>query len=336
MVAVDTPVMVQDARAFWQGASGRWAGEQWLAAIKRGEIPSAAHLRTADTLRKDQWIELDNVLVEENMTRIRGVQDLLDNGLVKRIPNGLGRTVLQYEKISDMNPANVSMDGMTRGENDRPDFTLAGIPLPITHKDFFFNIRTLAASRRFGEPLDDTAVRVAGRKIAEAREDMLFNGGKQFASLPIYGYTTHPNRNLETLGANWASATAAQILSDVGSMLSTLQSDRFYGPYVLYVPGNASVNLNADYSTSYTRTIRQRILDYPEIQDVRVSDALATGNVVLVQMTSDVVQMVEGEPLQTVQWDIEGGMGVNFKAFEIMVPLIKASSEGRSGIVHGS
>jgi hypothetical protein len=35
-----------------------------------------------------------------------------------------------------------------------------------------------------------------------------------------------------------------------------------------------------------------------------------------------------------VQWDIHGGFQINFKAFTIQVPLIRADAQGRSGIVH--
>jgi hypothetical protein len=53
-----------------------------------------------------------------------------------------------------------------------------------------------------------------------------------------------------------------------------------------------------------------------------------------VQMTPDVVQMIVGENLQTIQWDVQGGFGINFKAFTIMVPILRYNSEDETGIAH--
>jgi hypothetical protein len=51
-------------------------------------------------------------------------------------------------------------------------------------------------------------------------------------------------------------------------------------------------------------------------------------------MTADNVQLLVGEPLQNIQWDINGGFTIAFKSFTIQVPLIRADAAGRSGIVH--
>jgi len=338
-----SPATVDSPAAFFNfsSGSGRWAAERFVAATRAGmgiKALSPSVLRTAEVLTRDEWKVFDTELVAEGQIRLRGVADLVAAGLVKRIPNGLAKTVLEYQTISDMDPAIVSLDGVTRSFNDRIEFGSAGIPLPITHKDFYINLRTLLASRTSGEALDTTYVRVAGRKIAETTENMLFNGGKTFGSLPIYGYTTHPNRNLMSFGSggDWGQAakTGAQIVTDVSGAVALLEGDRMYGPYMIYTGSDASLKLQEDYKAEGDATIRERILQLDNVQGIRVADQLADGEVVVVQMTPDVVQMVEGEPLQTVQWDVHGGFQINFKAMTIMVPLIRSDPEGRSGIVH--
>jgi hypothetical protein len=72
------------------------------------------------------------------------------------------------------------------------------------------------------------------------------------------------------------------------------------------------------------------------IQSISTVDQLPADNVVLVQATSDVVVWVQGERLQTVQWDTEGGFNINFKAFQIAVPLVRSDSAQRSGVQHMS
>jgi uncharacterized linocin/CFP29 family protein len=332
------PAVVDSGRSFMEGASGVWAGQKMMACIKEGRILSPKELRTLDILSKDEWKTFDTALVEEGRIRLRGVADLIAAGNVRRIPNGLAKTVLEYQKITDMDPAIVSLDGVTRSENDRVQFLTAGLPLPLTHKDFYINLRTLLASRTTGEPLDTTYVRLAGRKVAEETERMLFQGGKVFLGLTIYGYTNHPNRNTLSFGTNgsWSAVakTGADILADLNGAISLLEGDRFYGPYVVYVGSAMSNKLGEDFKAASDKNIRTRLLDDNRIKDIRVVDQLPANTVIVVQLTPDVVEMVEGERLQTVQWDVHGGFQINFKAFQIMVPLIRADAQGRSGVVH--
>lgn len=342
--AIDRAETVDTGMRFWGGASGRWAGERLLAAMAAADFDPAAFspaaLRTNDTLRNRDWIAFDNALVEAAAPRLRAVADLIAAGLTTPLPNAMGRTVLEYQKIGDMDPAVVSMDGMARSENDRLEFSLAQIPIPIVHKDFFINLRTLAASRQRGEGLDVTQARVAGRKVGEEVERMLVNGGKTFGALPIYGYTTHPNRNTGGFGTNgnWAAGakTGADIVADVQTMIAGLEADGYFGPYWLYPSRNSALKLEGDYKTTGDATVRQRLMQLDSIADVRYLDQLAANNVLLVQPTSDVVTLVNGEALQSIQWDINGGFGINFKAFAIQVPLIRADAQNRSGIFHMS
>ena len=43
-------------------------------------------------------------------------------------------SVLQYEDMSDMTAAGISMDGVTRGQKDRPEFDINSLPLPIKRR----------------------------------------------------------------------------------------------------------------------------------------------------------------------------------------------------------
>lgn len=331
---------VDGGNAFFTGSSGTWAGQKFLEYLaKHGTIAPAA-LRTNDTLRKDEWKSFDEALVEEGVIRLRAVADLINAGLTSTIPNGLGKTVREWEKVTDMLPAEHSLDGNVRTEDDRQEYLLQQLPLPITHKDFSINLRTLIASRERGESLDTTQVRTAGRLVAEATEALLLNGSsKQYGGLKIYGYTTHPDRNTGGFGVGaWSAAarTGAEILADLLTMLGSLEGDRYFGPFWLYVPANTSTKLQEDFKANSDKTIMQRLLEVDALQQIRVVDQLTADNIVLVQGTRDVAEMIEGEPLQTVQWDINGGFRINFKAFQIMVPLVKSDAQGRSGVFHMS
>ncbi len=322
------------------GSSGKWAGEQWLRQAQQGHPLTPAALRANGVLRRDEWIFFDEELVMGAQERLRGVADLLAGGLIKRIPNGMAKTVYEYELVGDMEAATVSLDGITRSEMGRVEFSQGFLPLPITHKDFYLNLRALQASRSKGEPLDTTHINAAGRKVGELTEQMLFTGGKTFGGYTIYGYTTHPDRHILAFGTggNWglAAKTGEQIVTDVNTMKAALQADSMFGPYWLYVGADAEASLGEDFKAQSDRTVRERIMAIEGIEKITVADKLPAGNVVLVQATKNVVQMVEGEPLQTVQWDVDGGFRIDFKAFQIMVPLIRSDSLGNNGVAHMS
>lgn len=333
--------VIDTGRTFFSGSTGKWAGEQFMRAFQSGEPMSPAQLRTNAILRNEEWVALDTDVVEGAQERLRGVADLLAAGLSTTIPNGLGKTVLQYDKAGDMDPAIVSLDGITRSENDRIEYGRAGLPLPITHKDFFLNLRALEASRNGSEPMDTTYARVSGRKVGEAVEDMLFNGGKTFGGLTVYGYTTHPDRNTSGFGSggNWSQAgkTGAQILADIFTGISALETDGHFGPYWLYYGGTApGLKLAEDYKAESDSTILERLQATGRLSLIGTSTMLAADNVLMIQPSSDVVKMILGEPLQTVQWDVHGGFQINYKAFTIQVPLIRSDIDGNSGIFHMS
>lgn len=329
---------ITSGKDLFRGSAGRWATQMLKAAASQGKAITSAALRTLDTLRHEEWKHFDDALVEEAKIRLVGVADLMGRGLVLPVSNALGKTVFAYEKMTDMDPATTSLDGLARTGNDILEFQFNQLPLPITHKDFFINLRTLAASRERGESLDTTQVRVAGRVVAEQLEKMLFQGGPTFGGMPIYGYTTQPNRNTSGFGTNgdWGQAakTGENILADVQTMKAALHADRFFGPYWIYVPADADVKLDGDFKANSDKTIRQRLQEVDGILGIRAADQLPTSNVIMVQATPDVTAWVQGETLQTVQWDEYGGFQVNFKAWAIGVPLIRADVQGRSGVYH--
>jgi hypothetical protein len=296
-------------------------------------------LRTLDVLRKDEWVHFDEALLEITRQRLKGVADLLSAGLTLPLANAMGTTVVEWERSSDMDPATRSMDGLTRDRDDRIEFDRLAIPIFITHKDFSLNLRSLEASRTLGQALDTTQIEVCTRRVNDSLEDALFNGlgGYTVAASTAYGYTTHPNRNtFEFSSGSWTTATGEQILADVLDMIGILHGDNMFGPFVMYVPTLYWVAMQADFKANSDRTIMERVRAVEDISDIRVADFLTADNVVMVQLTRDVVDEVVGFQPTVVQWDEAGGFKLNFKVMAIMVPRIKADYNGNSGICHAS
>lgn len=296
-------------------------------------------LRTNAVLTYDEWKEIDRVVLEEAAIRLNGVADLMSRNLVYRT-KGLGATVLQYQDISDIDDAIVSMDGLTKGQNDRPKIDTLYLPLPILHYDFSFTAREIAASRNqsAGQPLDTTMARLAARKVSELAEKILFQGysAYSFGGGTIRGYQDHPQRSTGSMTYAWthASATGATIKNDVLNMQQALTNSRMHGAQMLYIPTAYQKVLGDDYSSQYSKSIRERLLELQGLIDIKVADQLSANNIVMVQLTADVVRMVEGLALTTVQWDSDGGMKTNFKVMAILIPQIRKTQANRSGIVH--
>jgi uncharacterized protein DUF6260 len=324
-------------KQFFSASGGRWATERILRGMQAGHGMTPASLRTLDTLSKDEWVQFDEVAVREGVIRLRGVAALISRGLTIPVPNALGKTMLQWEGITDMNDAEVTMSGLHRTEDDAIESELFQMPLPITHKDFNINLRTLNASRERGEALDTLQAGMAGRLVGEMIEYMLFNGlTKKFGGSSVYGLTTHPDRNTIAIGTTWVTETGDNIVLKVLAMVQALIDDRFFGPYILFVPSNFGLGLERDLKANGDLTIRQRLLQIDQLADVVVCDQLAASNVVLAQATRDVMAIAQGEPIQTIQWDLYGGMQLAFKVFAIQLPVVRSTKGDRSGIVHAS
>lgn len=292
-------------------------------------------------LRKDEWEELDRVVLEAARYPLRGVQDLRSRGLVQPL-GGLGTLISQWNVGSEMTAANVNMNGQSRGLMDRQDYKLSGVPVPVVWKDFDIGERELDASRRMGDGLDTSHVFEATRVVAEMLENMLFNGHNVILNgTALYGYRTHTNRNSDTAtnygGGDWS--TIANIVPTVAGMIAAANGDRHYGPFVLYA---STVQYNEAALGYYTdgsgQTPLQRILAMPEIEAVQKMDAaiLPAGELVLVQMSRNVVDWAEALGITVVEWASGDGMTNHFKVMAVGAPRVKADYAGQSGIVHAA
>lgn len=299
----------------------------------------AIHVNAPALLQYDEWKDIDRRVIETTTQRLVAVADLMSRGLVHPL-GSIGNTVSIFERQSDIEGAQVDMSGITRGKEDTPNYDYVSVPVPIVHKDFRVNIRRLEASRKFGEGIDVTSADLAARHVAEKTEDMLFSGIPiQVDGGTIYGYLNHPDRNfVDNTGNNWSESgtTGAQIVAQVASGIALMRADGYHGPYMLYISASAQGKLDEDYSpgTSDNRTIRQRLMQLDGMAGIQVADRLASDNQVLVQLTSDVVDMAIAQETSTVQWNTQGGMVEHFKVMFVGVPRVKSDFDGHSGVCH--
>ncbi len=285
------------------------------------------------TLRKDEWETIDARVNEVMRERLTIVDDLRGKGLVT--PVSLGTVLRVTERLSDFDAAEISFDGDTAPKRDRPNFSRDTIAVPVIAKDFQLNWRQLEASRQRGEPLDLTAAAQATRKVRDKLQDLFVNG---FDNTPaagaIPGLVTAANRVQVSLGTDWDDSGAV-IIDDVLRMLEAAYAVNLFGPFFLYVPKNYWAQLQEDYSTAKgDRTYIQRILAMEDIEAVRPLDTLSDDNVVMVQMTEDVLDMSEAQAVTTIQWE-KNPLVTNFRVLAVAGPHIKLITSSAGSTIHG-
>jgi hypothetical protein len=243
------------------------------------------------TLRKQEWIMLDQQILRAARYRLRAWADLSAQSSFGGF-DGMSKMVLEHETMSDPGEAVQDMDGLADGRADTPRFQLQGLPLPITHADFYYSKRRLMLSRNMGTPIDTTMGEASGRRVAEMIERSLIGnatgisyGGANNPSYgrtpTVYGYTNFPARltysaaNAPTQGT-WVPQ---KTLTDVLAMKQLLLNNKFYGPFMLYHSNDWDKYLDNDYYVSIisgavapTKTLRDRLREIDGIQDVRRLD----------------------------------------------------------------
>jgi uncharacterized linocin/CFP29 family protein len=285
------------------------------------------------TLRKDEWERVDTRVNEVMRERLTIVDDLRAAGLVA--PVGLGTTLRVTERLSQTLEAEISFDGDTAPKGDRPRFQQETIPVPVISSDFRLNWRQLAASRTRGEPLDLTAASAATRRVRDKLQDLVVEGfGHGPGGNSIPGLTNAASRQTVSLGTDW-DESGATIIDDVLRMLEAAYAVNLFGKFNLYLPKNYWAIVQDDYSTAKgDRTYLERILAFEDIKAVRPLDALPDDNVVLLQMTEDVLDWSEAQAVTTVQWD-KNPFVTLFRVLAVGGPHIKSIETAGDTTIHG-
>ena len=325
-------------------------------------VTSIVHNATVLTVR--QWVTLTTVVQTAFRQRLRAWTDL-----EAAVPyggfNGYETLALEYQTMSDPGEATMDFDGLSQGRGDQPVFGLAGLPMPITHCDFNFGDRTLAISRaRGGTPINTRMAEAAGRRVAEMVEKTLIGtvtgpvlgsavtgiagNAYQLNAGGVYGYLTHPNRNIKTnitapTTGGWVGKT---LVNEILAAMEQMRGDGVYGPFMVYTSTDWDQYLDGDYllnstaTSNPTTTIRERVKEISEITDIRRLDYLDSATnpftMVIVAMTSDKIQAVTGMDIQTLQWPTMGGAQINFKVMCIKVPLIYTDHDGNCGVLQAT
>lgn len=325
------------------GAPGLEAGILAYNRHSRDTREAIAKFRAAAPLPRDAQILFDKAVIQVGRERLNLVDDLLSAGLTFDLPQWLGVPTLYYEKVGEAGHAQRTMVPKARGERQLQEREGAYLPIYCTWDDFSFNVREMAVAERAGVPLDTSHAQGATRNVNVAIEDQAFNGsGFNVGGFGAPGLFNFSGANTFTYtgGEAWDAAghTGEEILADIQGGMDVLEADKFYGPYRIYVPRNYWAKLNLDYkpSTSSSTTTLQRILEMPDVASVRPAYQLPDDRVVILQMTSDVVDVVVGQQPTQVSWTDGPGWERFFVILACMVVRWKSNILGGTGFAIGN
>lgn len=289
------------------------------------------------TLTKDAFLLIDKTVTKVGRENLSFVGDIMSAGLV--LPTGgMGVTKIDYQNQSDINDADLSMSPLAKTNEDRPDFDLTSMPLPFAHHQFSFDRREMESSRRSGTPLDLSMVEDATIKVSEAIEKLTLGvlAGTSFSGGNVYGLTNFPDRLTAPTMTAPDGTNGLTTINEILAMKKQSRDALYKGPWKLLVSDSWDQWLETDYSTvKGDGTLRERIEKINKIQSVDVTDFLPDDTMVLVQMQSKVIRMVQGMALTTVQWETNGGLLQHFKVMAILNPNLRSDYNGNTGIVHG-
>ena len=289
----------------------------------------------ATTLRHDEGIMYDEAMVATAKKRLTLTSLLRSKGLTKNL-GGLGVLLSMYERSGELKGANIDMDGATRGDQDALTLDERGVPIPIFHKEYNINTRKLIVSRQTGQALDTSMAEATTRTVSEEIETHIYNGVPDFSysGQTIYGLTTHPDRATGALAADWTSAGGEAIVADTKTMLNALRVNKKYGPYTMIIAADAWINVNDDYSANKgDNTIKDRIEKFPEITEVIVGEYLSDGQVLLVQMETDVLDLAIGQDMDNIEWKTQP-FATEYMIFSALAIRVKSDKNGNSGVAH--
>lgn len=290
------------------------------------------------TLLPDEWKQIDGAVLKTARKRMGFYMSLSAAGLTTPLTNPFGTMLFGWDKMQDDDgDAAITMEPDVPPLEGRPTYDRDWVPIPLITKGFRLNLRELDASRKYGEPLSTSGIAQSTLKVTEAAEKLCLHGtaGTKFGGAKVYGATNYPSRLTGSLTAAWTES-AANPHQDTLNMVQATTNNLHYGPYFMYIPTAYSTAIEGDHSNSYSKSIRQRMLETEDLNGIKKLDYLDTGNVLLLEHDEMSVRILVGFEPRTIQWATRGGMSFEFMIMACIVPNYRADANGRTGITHYS
>ncbi len=269
------------------------------------------------------WEEIDEQVMEAYQQEAYVTEDVRAANTTN---HDLGNLYSSYRRMSQMTDAEIDQHGEVAGDEDRTDYELATIPVPVIHKEF-------RVGWRESENTDTTADNVdeATRAVTRALEDLIWGN----VSFSIGGNSIVGLQDTPTSG-NWGGsgdwATASNAYSEVINAMQTLMDNGFGAPYVLYVDNayrDDLMGLRSNTTMNYVDIIE----DLDEIDAVRFDSRCPSDEAYLVSMSRRSIDWTISQWITPVSWDIgPNGRATQHQVFAVAAPRVKKDLAGNAGV----
>lgn len=290
------------------------------------------------TLKVEEWRVIDEAVEEAARIQLRFTDDLIGAGLRKDI-DGMATPALSYQTMGDITDATISMRPLREAEKDRPEYGIATMPIPLIHKGTSIDLRELEVTRRVGRPIDTTMIGLMTRKVMEMAENLAIgNLSFTWGGGSVYGPRNFPLRNTKVLTNPTAGTWTPDVtFNEVLSMRTIARDDFRPGPYRMYYSTDWDVYLDQDYSPAYPGvTLRSRLSQVASITEWVPLEILTGYQMIMIQMTRDVIQMVVGMAVRAIEWSSGDGFEHFITIMTILVPWMRVDQANNCGVVHGT
>jgi hypothetical protein len=301
-------------------------------------------MRAAGALPDNIQRILDSRVTEVGTKRLTFVADIIAAGCTTPLTDWLSVMYLDRERRGRSGrPIRTMLPGV-KSERSVQQRGLDRYPVYATIDAFSFNIRTIRAARRGGQPLDTSQFFQSALAVNESFEDAAINGaGMDVDTGHSYGLFDSPyvGRIAASDGKDWndATKTGASMIVDVNAAAGYLQTRGFYGPYNLYFGTSYGIRVNLDYKDAYNDTsilTRLKELEYGGRPIVaKVADFMPDDAFALVQMTPDVVDVAIGQQPTQISFASADGFGLYFGVIGCIIPRLFRNSNNQTGAVIG-
>jgi uncharacterized linocin/CFP29 family protein len=315
-------------------------------------------LRAYLPLYRDEQIRFDLTIIQTFQRRIRVARRLIDLGLVEVVDNPFRVSEIEYETADEPGGGvHRSMSPIPRMEFEKPEQKVVRVPVYFTGAMFQLDLRSLETSRNKGVPLDTTIAVRKTRSIVIDVEDAIINGpGVQISGNASHGLLDAPSKQTLSVALSWddPSNTGLEMVQNVIDAISLAESQQQFGPFDLVLNTEWFNATRIDLKAFSGKTVLQRLREIEAGGDnlfVYVADRVPDNTAILYPRAIENVRIIVGNvgggrapeqdqhpenqitPISLFPWDTFGGFIKNWLVTTVIIPDMRQTQTGQSGIV---
>lgn len=307
----------------------------------------------AVTMTREEWVQV-GLAVERATRQPLTLYDAIRNARTIGGFDAWSKYTFEYPAMTDAGEVRKDMDATAFDRDDIPLDLIRSTPLPVIHGGFSAPQRYLDVRAAAGFAVDTEMVEQITRRGWEMVEQTaagtvtgLTWGTRSTGPFPHtgtsteYGLSTFPYRVTKTDLTTPTGSNPEAIVQDVMEMIETMNTNGYFGPFVLFHSTPYSLYFNSDYfrtgSTSAVRTVRERVMELDAITSIQRLNYVTSGyQMFLVGFGTGQFAAINGMPPRVVQWAERGGMIQKLMVMMIQTTLFRAPYNGVAALIHGT